>query len=240
MQPKKSRNANLEHYRSLFLLIGIALSLLAVTEIIEWKTAYTVKEAPREKSVVLEAGISIPVTYPEKPQIPKQKKLNPDLLPKPNPKSKIVANTAPSPDPGAIDLGSLKLDSITSEGNVEVPDPVLPIFVQNMARPKQCSEIREKEEQMACFNQWISSYMSQEIKYPQIQRTMGVEERLYMQIIIDEWGRVESVEVMRGEEPEFIAEAKRVLEGMPDFEPATQQGNPVPVKIIVPVNFKLR
>ena len=82
--------------------------------------------------------------------------------------------------------------------------------------------------------------MTQEIQYPHLLRTMGVEEKLFMQIIIDELGRVDSVKVMRGEEPEFIAEAKRVLQSMPEFEPATQQGNPVPVKIIIPVNFKLQ
>lgn len=240
MQLKKSRKANLENYRSIFLMVGIALSLILVTEIIQWQTEYAKPKKPQDRPVVLEAGINIPLTYPDKPELPKRQKLNPNLRPKISTKLNPVPNNKPVPDQGKIDLGSLNLDTISSEGNVEVPDPVLPIFVQNMARPKNCAELRDKEEQMRCFNQWVTSYMTQEIQYPHLLRTMGVEEKLFMQIIIDELGRVDSVKVMRGEEPEFIAEAKRVLQSMPEFEPATQQGNPVPVKIIIPVNFKLQ
>ncbi len=240
MEPKKSKKANLEQYRPIFLMFGIALSLLLVSEVLQWQSEFS-KPKPKQREIVEVAGITIPITVPEKPEIPKQKKkLNTKLKPRLNQNFKPVPNNSPEADP-KIDIDSLGLDSIGQEPFVgEVPDPVMPMLVQNMARPLACRDLRDKEAQMECFNRWIFQYLSEEIEYPAMLRNLGVEERLFMEFVINEFGEVQSIEAVRGKEQEFIKEAKRVLESMPPFEPASQQGNPVPVRIIIPVNFKLQ
>jgi len=67
-----------------------------------------------------------------------------------------------------------------------------------------------------------------------------VEEKLYLKFLISETGMVEEVSVIRGQDEDLKQEAIRVLKSMPKFSPASQMGNPVKVRVIVPVNFKLQ
>ena len=242
MNPKKNWQANLENFRSIFFLLGIILSLSVVTEIIQWQTEIKYQQAPPEPKAVSYAGFKIPITVPEKPEKPEPKKeLEPEPMSKPDPNrfKQVDNNSKLEPQQQTIDLKNLGLDSVGSDPSYERPEPIMAVMVENMARPQVCEELRDKDEQMACFNRWIAQYLASEIEYPAHLRNLGIEEKLYVQFVINEFGDVEELKVLRGEEREFIDEAKRVLGGMPTMVPAKQLGTPVPVKVIVPVNFKL-
>ena len=52
-------------------------------------------------------------------------------------------------------------------------------------------------------------------------------------------GNAEGITVIKGVDPLLDAEAKRVVSVLSGFEPGMQNGQPVPVWYMVPINFVL-
>jgi protein TonB len=244
MQEKKTAKANLENYRPVFFLVGLALSLVVLIFLFEMKTEYSVSSFPAPEKVAYTAGIAIPVTFPdpiEKPVL-ETDVVEPEPEPepiKPTDRFKAVDDFTKIKEPAKISLAGLI--SIGSEPSDPLPIEIIDaVSVQNMARPMECEGLSDKSEQMQCFNSWISRYLAEETEYPRRARSLGVEGKLYVQFLISETGQVEEVEVLRGQDEDLIEEAMRVLKSMPQFAPASQMGKPVKVRVVVPVNFKLR
>jgi len=82
-------------------------------------------------------------------------------------------------------------------------------------------------------------YIMNEIRYPLKARQMGVEGQVDVQFVVGKDGSVTDVEVVKGISPECDAEAIRVVQSIPAFKPATQNGKPVNVRMMVPIAFKL-
>jgi protein TonB len=74
--------------------------------------------------------------------------------------------------------------------------------------------------------------------YPEQARSVGREGVVILKIVIDEEGRVTSVEAMRGDEP-FASAAVRAVRSW-RYRPATLGGTPISTYRIVKVPFRLR
>jgi len=57
--------------------------------------------------------------------------------------------------------------------------------------------------------------------------------------VINETGKVEQVEILRGIGGGCDSEAVRVIKGMPPWQPAVYKGKPVKAVIAIPVKFQL-
>lgn len=77
------------------------------------------------------------------------------------------------------------------------------------------------------------------IKYPEIARKAGVEGRVIIQFVVDENGSVVDPAVVRGIGAGCDEEALRVVR-QAKFKPGRQRGQPVKVKMSLPITFKLR
>jgi protein TonB len=242
MQIKKNWSQNLENFRGLFFLVGLALTLAAVTEIIEWQTELPVAEKAKGTAVIANSSFVMPITVRDKQEIPEKKDLpKPEPIPKPSDKFKIVDNNQTIVKVKQfIDLSGLDTVGLEAGLGPDVPEAVEAIFVQNMARPKACEALTNKDEQMLCFNRWIKTFIAQETVYPESAVRMREEETVYVKFIINEFGNVEQVEVVRGNNVSLANEALRVVNKLPQLVAAKQLGQPVPVKVVVPVNFKLQ
>ncbi|MEQ9577833.1 MAG: energy transducer TonB [Marinoscillum sp.] len=82
-------------------------------------------------------------------------------------------------------------------------------------------------------------YVGQEMKYPEEARRMGVEGRVYVQFVINKDGSVDAVNAVKGIGGGCDEEAVRVIANAPDFIPGKQEGEPVYVRMVMPVIFKL-
>lgn len=242
MEIKKDWKKNLENYRSLFFLGGIALSLIATTEILQLQSeVYTPKE-PKPEVAEKASIINIPITVREKPDIPEhvETEPEPDPILKPTDKWKMVDDNTklktfviePSSNLDTIEYVPLQ--------GFEVPEPIEAVNVENMARPKDCEDLRGKDAQMNCFNQWISRYIADEVEFPNIPSFMAQSEKIFVEFVIGADGKVSDVSIIRGQTKEYRDEAKRVIENLPELVPASQLGRKVPVRVRVPVNFKIR
>ncbi len=77
------------------------------------------------------------------------------------------------------------------------------------------------------------------VKYPEIARKAGVEGRVFLQFVVDEQGNVRDVVVSRGIGAGCDEEAVRVVSEA-KFTPGKQRGKAVPVRMSLPITFKLK
>ena len=81
--------------------------------------------------------------------------------------------------------------------------------------------------------------IQRQIRYPEIAKRAGIEGRVIVQFVVDEYGTVERTEVVRGIGGGCDEEAIRVVR-QARFKPGKQRGERVKVKMSIPVTFKLR
>ncbi len=80
--------------------------------------------------------------------------------------------------------------------------------------------------------------LMQDIQYPEIARKASVEGRVIVQFVVNEQGNVEDVVVTRGIGAGCDEEAVRVVSEA-KFTPGMQDGKAVPVRMTLPITFKL-
>lgn len=76
-------------------------------------------------------------------------------------------------------------------------------------------------------------------KYPTIARKAGIEGTVYLELIVDTLGYVRSVKVLKGFNPDCEGEAVRAAKQW-RFSPGMQRDRPVPVRVSIPIHFKLK
>jgi protein TonB len=75
--------------------------------------------------------------------------------------------------------------------------------------------------------------------YPQAARRMGREGKVVLRLSIDETGKLQQVEVVESSDFEFTRAAVEAVKKS-TFQPAQQNGRPVPSRAILPVQFVLK
>ena len=82
-------------------------------------------------------------------------------------------------------------------------------------------------------------FIQKNMKYPALARRMGVEGKVFVGFVVNKDGSITGVEIVKGISTECDKEATRVVQLMPPWKVGKQNGKPVRVKFIVPINFKL-
>jgi TonB family protein len=85
----------------------------------------------------------------------------------------------------------------------------------------------------------LSTYLSNQIKYPDPEYQRGIEGRVVCAFIVDRDGNIHNIEVIEGENEALNREAVRVLSTMPKWEPGENGGQKVNVKCLLPIEFKI-
>jgi TonB family protein len=84
----------------------------------------------------------------------------------------------------------------------------------------------------------LMSYIAKNIQFPESAKAENIDGVVYASFIVEKDGQVSNPEIFRGLHPDCDAEVLRVLSEMPVWSPGKQRGNPVRVKLVVPVRFK--
>ena len=83
---------------------------------------------------------------------------------------------------------------------------------------------------------WVAS----NIRYPAEARNRNISGDVLITFLVTSKGKVERVKVIKSVDPSIDAEAKRVVESMPEWKPGTLGGKPVDVQMTLPVKFQLK
>ena len=86
----------------------------------------------------------------------------------------------------------------------------------------------------------LLKYLAANIKYPASAVKAKKQGRVLVTFVIQKDGSVTNARIARSVDPELDAEALRIVKAMPNWTPGTQDGKPVNVKYIIPVNFSLQ
>ncbi len=85
----------------------------------------------------------------------------------------------------------------------------------------------------------LMKYLISELKYPKDAEADGVEGRVMVQFIVDKDGSIKNVEALKGIAPSCDEEAVRVIANMPNWNPGSQRGKKVAVRMLMPIVFSL-
>ena len=82
-----------------------------------------------------------------------------------------------------------------------------------------------------------TEYISTNLRYPEDAKQAKKSGRVIARFTVQEDGSIADVEIIRSVYPSMDAEAIRVLQGMPQWQPGMQDGKAVAVKYTVPIMF---
>ena len=85
----------------------------------------------------------------------------------------------------------------------------------------------------------LIEYLNRNLSYPKEARQRGLQGKVLISFIVGKTGEVSSVSIIRGIGGGCDEEVVRVIESMPDWQPANKGNKPVSVKMVIPVCFKL-
>ena len=97
----------------------------------------------------------------------------------------------------------------------------------------------EKMPQYPGGDRELFKYLSQNIRYPVEAQKAGIQGRVICQFIVEKDGAISNVRVVRSVDPNLDAEAVRVINAMPNWQPGEQRGKKVSVEYTLPINFRL-
>lgn len=86
------------------------------------------------------------------------------------------------------------------------------------------------------FRNWVMK----NIKYPETAVQNGIQGQVFVMFVVNKEGTVQNVVITRGVDPVLDNEAKRVVESSPRWVPGKHNGEIVPVKFSITVNFRLQ
>ena len=83
------------------------------------------------------------------------------------------------------------------------------------------------------------STIGKKIRYPKIAREMGIQGVVYVGFVVTSEGKISEPKVLRSLEKPLDQEALRLITEDVKFTPGYHQGNAVPVRMVLPIRFRL-
>ncbi len=221
MDVKKAPRCDLENKRSVFLQIGLIIALALSLIAFEWSSAV---EANRLDFYGTDIDVPVDIipvtTHNEKEKMPLPKSVN--FL--------VIDDTDDGLDE-ILDLGTSELEPGANwdwgsvEGTTEERDEIL-IMADEMP-------------EFPGGERALFQFLSTSIRYPREALRNDIEGRVYVEFVVDRYGKITRVIVKRGIHPTLDQEALRVIESMPDWKPGVKDGKFVNVLFTVPINFQI-
>ena len=83
------------------------------------------------------------------------------------------------------------------------------------------------------------STIGKKIRYPKFAREMGIQGVVYVGFVVTSEGKISEPKVLRSLAKPLDQEALRLITEDVKFTPGYHQGNAVPVRMVLPVRFRL-
>ena len=77
------------------------------------------------------------------------------------------------------------------------------------------------------------------MRYPQVALEEGIQGRVIVRFVVEKDGSRSNIEIMSSADPCLNNEAIRLIQTMPKWTPAYQNGQPVRYRFTVPIMFRL-
>jgi len=229
MESKKSKKADLEHRKSMFLEVGLVVSLAVILVAFEWTQGEAKDDNTEMVQEIQFEDEMMQITRREEPK------------PEPKPEQPKVAEVLDIVDDDVEIEDDFDFD-------MEATDDTEYDFTTMITDDEE--EIDEEEvfyivEDMPTFNGGdpateFRKYIAQNLRYPEIAAENGISGRVIVQFAVNRTGQVEDAVVVRSVDPALDKEAIRVVMSSPKWTPGKQRGKAVKVLFTFPINFVLQ
>lgn len=226
MEPKKSKKADLESKRGLFLQIGMLIALGVVLYAFNYTEKVTKADSLGQVAASDINEEMIPITRQE------------EIKPPP-----------PPPPPAAVEILNIVTDDTKINEDLEIMDSeatketkveVAQIVTEEKEAVEE--EIFVVVENMPEFpggEMALRKYINTAIKYPTIAQENGIQGKVFINFVVDRDGSISNAKIFRGVDPSIDKEALRVVMSLPKWKPGMQRGKTVRVSYTVPISFQL-
>ena len=229
MELKKSKKADLEKRKGMFLEIGLVVAISVILVAFEWTKGEGKDENTDTVQEIQFEDEMMQITRREEPK------------PEPKPEQPKVAEVLDIVDDDVEIEDDFDFD-------MEATDDTEYDFTSMMGDDEE--EIDEEEvfyivEDMPTFNGGdpateFRKYIAQNLRYPEIAAENGISGRVIIQFAVNRVGQVVNANVVRSVDPALDKEAKRVVMSSPKWIPGRQRGRSVTVLFTFPINFVLQ
>jgi protein TonB len=224
MEPKKNPKKDLNRKRTLFLQIGLVISLTIVFVAFEWKTYEKQEDILTATGPVQIDQEIVQITQQEQPEPPKAPQVTTIL--------EVV---------GDDEIIQDEIDISIEDRPDQAAQTYVPVLVEEAPEPvaEEIFTFVEEYPEFPGGEKALYEYIKNNIRYPEVARTSGITGTVYVQFVVEKDGSISDVKVLRGIGGGCYEEAVRVVKSMPKWKPGKQRGQPVRVYYTLPIDFKL-
>lgn len=225
MQVKKSKKADLEWKKPVFLEIGLAVALALVLVSFECVGS-------RDKEEVMITGAAMILDDEVMIQTEQIKETPP---PPPQQTTTIVEIVADN-----IKVEDFNVDAEADEDTqVEEVEYSIEDTKEEEVVEAEIFQVVEQLPEFPGGDEALFKYLSDNLEYPARAREAGIEGRVMVGFVVEPDGRISNVKVVRSKAAALDEEAIRVVKAMPKWKPGKQRGKAVRVQCQIPITFTL-
>ncbi|MHB1279260.1 MAG: energy transducer TonB [Bacteroidia bacterium] len=141
----------------------------------------------------------------------------------------------------AFSVAAIGQDSLgNTTDTVKIQEPVIPIEYKDPGT--DTSRLFVVVETMPEFPggvQAMQEYISKNLKYPLRARWNSIQGKVQVEFVVTTTGNITDVRVVNKADPLLAKAAIKVVKSMPNWSPGIVRGQPVPVRFVMPITFKL-
>ncbi|MBK6951230.1 MAG: energy transducer TonB [Crocinitomicaceae bacterium] len=221
MELKKSKEADLESKKIVFMTVGLVM----VSAIVLMAFTYTTvtpdekKELATEKKKVSDELVFEMVEPVEPPPVEQQQ-------------------APPPPDLEEIEV--VDDEEIVEEINLNLdPEELPPPVEEEKIIDEPIQDFVEVDPAFPGGEAAMIKFIQQNVVYPELSREMGEQGTVYVQFVVNSDGSIQDVVVLKGVSEQLNKEAVRVVKKMPNWSPGEQAGKKVRVRYQIPIKFTI-
>ncbi len=224
MEAKKTRRADLQNRRGLFIEIGLVIALAAVVGAFAWGQSEREVEAMVDKVAPVEQEVIVNT---------EQEQRQPEVRPQMN---QVISDFIDVVRNETQITTEYNFDEFDEDLVVEVPTAVveevaddIPLLAPEESPIPPGGDINK-------FRDWVQSRLT----YPTIASENGIQGRVTLRFVIERDGSLTGLEQLASPDKSLTDEAMRVLRTSAKWTPGKQRGRPVRVWYVLPVEFVLQ
>src|SRR5690606_37044268 len=126
------------------------------------------------------------------------------------------------------------------EASPAPPPPPMEAFVAPPPPPMEVYDVVENMPKPSGGLEGWNQFLATDLQYPSEAKEKGITGTVYVTFVVDTEGSVRNVELFRGVGSGLDEEAIETIQNSPKWEPGTQDGEKVTVKMRLPIRFSLK